>query len=94
MHSAAAATQPKSMGADKWNLSYYPSGADAAAVNKQWYIIDAEGQTLGRLASLTANVLRGKDQVCPAGRAEQSRGCLADSLLSRFARASCPPPPL
>lgn len=29
-------------------------------VEAKWYIIDAEGQTLGRLASLIANILRGK----------------------------------
>jgi len=30
-------------------------------VKKQWYIIDAEGQTLGRLASLAATYIRGKN---------------------------------
>lgn len=29
-------------------------------VNRQWYIVDATGQTLGRLASEVATVLRGK----------------------------------
>ncbi len=29
-------------------------------VERKWYIIDAEGQTLGRLAVLAANLLRGK----------------------------------
>lgn len=29
-------------------------------VEAKWYLIDAEGQTLGRLASLVANILRGK----------------------------------
>ncbi len=29
-------------------------------VQKDWYIVDAQGQTLGRLASQIANVLRGK----------------------------------
>lgn len=50
----------KSLGVDKWNDTYYPTGADAAAVHKRWYIVDAEGQTLGRLASLVANTIRGK----------------------------------
>ena len=31
-----------------------------ADVNRQWYIVDAAGQTLGRLASQVAFVLRGK----------------------------------
>ncbi len=29
-------------------------------VERKWYILDAEGQTLGRLAVLAANLLRGK----------------------------------
>ncbi|MDR0854312.1 MAG: 50S ribosomal protein L13 [Clostridiales Family XIII bacterium] len=29
-------------------------------VEKKWYVIDAEGQTLGRLASEVASILRGK----------------------------------
>ncbi len=29
-------------------------------VERKWWIIDAEGKTLGRLASLAANLLRGK----------------------------------
>lgn len=29
-------------------------------VERQWYIVDAEGKTLGRLAAEVANVLRGK----------------------------------
>ena len=31
-----------------------------AEVERQWYVVDAEGQTLGRLASKIAAVLRGK----------------------------------
>ncbi|MBI5208254.1 MAG: 50S ribosomal protein L13 [Candidatus Firestonebacteria bacterium] len=29
-------------------------------VKRNWYLIDAEGQVLGRLATLVANILRGK----------------------------------
>ncbi len=29
-------------------------------VERKWYVIDAEGKTLGRLAVMTANLLRGK----------------------------------
>ena len=29
-------------------------------VKKEWFIVDAEGQTLGKLATLVASVLRGK----------------------------------
>ena len=34
--------------------------ANAQTVEKKWYIVDAEGQTLGRLATKVASVLRGK----------------------------------
>lgn len=58
---AAAATETaESLGTDLWNKTYYPTGADAANVIKPWYIIDAEGQTLGRLATLAAMHIRGK----------------------------------
>lgn len=32
---APAAAEIQSLGADKWNTSYYPTGADAAANHKQ-----------------------------------------------------------
>jgi large subunit ribosomal protein L13 len=41
-------------------LSYKTVSANSATVNKEWVIIDAEGQILGRLASLVASMLRGK----------------------------------
>ena len=31
-------------------------------VTRNWYVVDAEGQTLGRLATKVANVLRGKNK--------------------------------
>ncbi len=34
--------------------------ASASKIDRKWYIVDAEGQTLGRLASRVAAVLRGK----------------------------------
>ncbi|MCI8857967.1 MAG: 50S ribosomal protein L13 [Lachnospiraceae bacterium] len=34
--------------------------ASAAAIERKWYVVDAEGKTLGRLASEIAKVLRGK----------------------------------
>ena len=33
-----------------------------ADVKKEWFLVDAEGETLGRLASLVASVLRGKNK--------------------------------
>ena len=41
-------------------LSYKTISANKATVNKQWVLIDAEGETLGRLASKVAILLRGK----------------------------------
>ncbi|HEM61379.1 MAG TPA: 50S ribosomal protein L13, partial [Chloroflexi bacterium] len=29
-------------------------------IQRQWYVVDAEGQTLGRLASEIAKILKGK----------------------------------
>lgn len=34
--------------------------AKANEVERKWYVVDAEGQTLGRLASEVASILRGK----------------------------------
>ena len=31
-------------------------------VERKWYVVDAEGQTLGRLASKVAAILRGKNK--------------------------------
>ena len=41
-------------------LSYKTISANKATVNKQWVLVDAEGQALGRLASKVAKLLRGK----------------------------------
>ena len=41
-------------------LSYKTVSANKATVNKQWVLVDAEGQTLGRMASKVAILLRGK----------------------------------
>jgi large subunit ribosomal protein L13 len=42
------------------NISYKTKSANKATVNKEWFVLDAEGQTLGRFASKVANILRGK----------------------------------
>ena len=41
-------------------LSYKTISANKATVDKQWLLVDAEGQTLGRLSSKVASLLRGK----------------------------------
>ena len=41
-------------------LSYKTISANKATVTKKWYVVDAEGKTLGRLTSKIAAILRGK----------------------------------
>lgn len=41
-------------------LSYKTVSANAKTVEKEWFIVDAEGKTLGRFSSEIAKVLRGK----------------------------------
>lgn len=36
--------------------------ANPAAIERKWYVIDADGMTLGRLASEAAKILRGKNK--------------------------------
>jgi large subunit ribosomal protein L13 len=51
----------------KWNIYLNTGGKDVktymakpAEVDRKWYVIDAAGQTLGRLSSEVASILRGK----------------------------------
>jgi large subunit ribosomal protein L13 len=41
--------------------TYFPSG-DSLADNRKWYVVDAAGQTVGRLATEVARVLMGKNK--------------------------------
>ncbi|MGO3806027.1 MAG: 50S ribosomal protein L13, partial [Sphingobacterium sp.] len=41
-------------------LSYKTVSANKNTVNKEWIVVDAEGEILGRLASKIAKVIRGK----------------------------------
>lgn len=45
-------------------LSYRTLSANTETSNKKWFIVNAEGQTLGRLASKVAKVIRGKYKTC------------------------------
>ena len=42
------------------NTTTIPSGKD---IQRKWFVLDATGQTLGRLATKAANVLSGKNNV-------------------------------
>ncbi|MBN1994962.1 MAG: 50S ribosomal protein L13 [Anaerolineae bacterium] len=33
-------------------------------IQRDWYVVDAQGQTLGRLATQIASILRGKNKAC------------------------------
>ena len=44
-------------------LSYKTVSANRDTVNKEWLLIDAEGQPLGRIASKVASLIRGKHKV-------------------------------
>jgi large subunit ribosomal protein L13 len=41
-------------------LSYRTISANSVTADKQWVLVDAEGQALGRLASKVAKIIRGK----------------------------------
>ena len=41
-------------------LSYKTVSANKVTVNKEWLVVDADGQTLGRFASKVAMLIRGK----------------------------------
>ena len=45
-------------------LSYKTVSANKQTVQKEWVLVDAEGQTVGRLATRVANILRGKTNPC------------------------------
>jgi large subunit ribosomal protein L13 len=45
------------------HLSYKTVSANRETVNKEWLLIDAEGQPLGRVASKIASLIRGKHKV-------------------------------
>lgn len=43
-------------------LSYKTVSANAKTVNKQWVVVDADGEILGRLSSKIAMIIRGKNK--------------------------------
>lgn len=45
-------------------LSYRTISGNTATANKKWFVVDAEGQNVGRLASVVAKVIRGKYKTC------------------------------
>lgn len=45
-------------------LSYKTLSVTPATIEKNWVVIDAEGQILGRVCSAIAKILRGKNKAC------------------------------
>jgi large subunit ribosomal protein L13 len=45
-------------------LSYKTVSGNKETADKKWFIVDAQNQTLGRLSSQVAKVLRGKHKTC------------------------------
>ena len=45
-------------------LSYKTVSGNKETADKKWFIVDAENQTVGRLSSQVAKVLRGKHKTC------------------------------
>lgn len=44
------------------HLSFKTQSANEKIVNRDWYVVDATNQTLGRMSSKIASVLRGKNK--------------------------------
>ena len=45
-------------------LSYKTISGNTETADKKWFVVDAEGQTVGRLASKVAKIIRGKYKTC------------------------------
>ena len=60
-------------------LSYKTQSANKETVQKEWLLIDAENEILGRLASKVANILRGKNTGYPGGQ----RSKTANELMAK-----------
>lgn len=45
-------------------LSYRTLSGNKETADKKWFIVDADGQTVGRMASKIAKVIRGKYKTC------------------------------
>src|SRR6266851_4191720 len=53
---------PLSRMSTKTSTSRRTWNAKPGEIERRWYLVDAEGQTLGRLATRIADALRGKDK--------------------------------
>ena len=69
-------------------LSYKTVSANKQTVQKEWVLVDAEGQTVGRLATRVANILRGKTKPCYTPHVD----CGDNVIIINAAAASVRPP--
>ena len=65
--------------------------ANPDKIDRKWYVVDAEGHTLGRLASQVASVLRGKNKAVFTPHIDCS-ALAASVLLSSWLTAASPCP--
>ena len=66
--------------------------ASPATIDRKWYVVDAEGKTLGRLASEVAKVLRGKNKAIFTPHIDTGDYVIvvnADKVKVKIGRASC-----
>jgi len=78
VHSAVCAVRRRALSrAVMHRLTHFEGGYDmstympkAADIERKWYIIDAEGQSLGRVAAKAATILRGKHKPTYAPHAD------------------------
>ena len=58
--------------------------AKAKELDKQWYVIDAAGKPLGRVAAAAATILRGKHKPTYTPHARTAESSLLSSILTRL----------
>ena len=76
------------------NTKTYSPTASEAQSQRQWFIVDAEGKTLGRLASQIAPILRGKHKPTFATHMDMGDYVIvinADKFKTCLKSASAPP---
>ncbi|XP_074319253.1 large ribosomal subunit protein uL13c [Silene latifolia] len=54
-------SQEEAHGPDIWNTTWYPKASDHVNTEKPWFVVDATGLILGRLASTISIYIRGKN---------------------------------
>src|SRR5437762_13711804 len=66
--------------------TYAPRPQD---IERRWYVVDADGVVLGRLASEVASILRGKHKPIYAPHADTGDHVIVVNAKGEIGRASC-----